>query len=74
MPVVKITGQGLSAIALSVALLWTCLLAERHLVHRAEFQRAQTLEEIRRLRRRVAPQPVSVPMPHLTPGARPALG
>ncbi|HUK19576.1 MAG TPA: hypothetical protein VLW65_24310 [Bryobacteraceae bacterium] len=74
MPVVKITGQGLSAIALSVALLWGLLIGERSVARRANAGRAQALEELHRLRRRVAPQPVSVPMPHLTPGARPALG
>jgi len=74
MPVVKITGQGLSAIALSVALLWGCLLAERGLVRQAEVKRARALEEIRRLRRQVEPQPVSNPAPYKTLHQKPALG
>jgi len=74
MPVVKITGQGLSAIALLVALLWYCFLTERATVRHAAAGCAQALEEIHRLRRRVAPQPVSVPLPHLAVPAKPALG
>ena len=57
MPIAKITGQGLSAIALSVALLWACLIGERGLVRQADVKRAQALEEIRRLRRQAEPQP-----------------
>jgi hypothetical protein len=73
MPVVKITGQGLSAIALSVALLWACLIGERSVVRRAEAQRAQALEGIRRLRRQVEPQPVATPVPPRIVPAKPAL-
>ena len=74
MPVAKITGQGLSAIALLVALLWTCLIAETHIVRQANDGCAQALDGLRKLRRHAAPQPVSVPNPYprLTP--RPALG
>lgn len=74
MPVAKITGQGLSAIALSVALLWACLIGERGMVRQAEVQRAQALEGIRRLRRQVEPQPVSTPTPPGAIPAKPALG
>ena len=74
MPIVKITGQGLSAIALSVALLWGLLIAERYVSRKAGEGRAQALEEIRRMQRPSAPQPVSVPLPHPAPAAKPALG
>jgi hypothetical protein len=74
MPVVKITGQGLSAIGLSVALLWACLIGERSLVRQADIKRAQALEEIRRLRHQAEPQPVSTPAPHETLQPKPALG
>jgi hypothetical protein len=74
MPVAKITGQGLSAIALSVALLWTCLIGERYVARQAEVKRAHALEEIRRLRRHVEPQPVSTPAPYERPRPKSALG
>jgi hypothetical protein len=74
MPVVKITGQGLSAIALLVALLWTFLIAEWKVSRRAMAERAQALEEIHRLRRHGTPEPVSVPVPHRISAAKPALG
>jgi hypothetical protein len=74
MPVVKITGQGLSAIALLVALLWYCLLTERAIARQANAGRVQALQEIRRLRHRTAPQPVSAPMPQQASPARLALG
>ena len=74
MPVVKITGQGLSAIALSVALLWSFLILERSVARRAHEGRAQALEEIRRLQRRVTPQPVSIPTPRLNRRVMPELG
>jgi hypothetical protein len=53
MPIVKITGQGLSAIALSVALLWTCLLTERRVFHKAAVKQSEILKEIEHLRRHV---------------------
>ena len=59
MPVAKITGQGLLAIALSVALLWGCLIGERVLVHRASEQRIQVFHEIEQLRRTLHPSPIS---------------
>ena len=74
MPVVKITGQGLSAIALSVALLWGFLIAEWRVSQRAYAGRMQALEEMRRMRRPAQPQPVLVPLPHLKPAPKPALG
>jgi hypothetical protein len=75
MPIAKITGQGLSAIALSVALLWACLIGERGLVRQADVKRSQALEEIRRLRRQVEPpQRVSTPRPFETRPPKPALG
>ncbi len=74
MRVVKITGQGLSAIALSVALLWAYIIAERNVVRHAIAGRTEALEQIRRLRRQLAPAPVSVPTPRPMPVAKPAFG
>jgi len=65
MPIVKITGQGLSAIALSVALLWGCLIGERLTARRAFSDRANVLREVSRMRRWRRSQPVSTPLtPH----------
>ena len=74
MPVVKITGQGLSAIALLVALLWGCLIAENRILREAVAGREQALDQLRRLRRRAAPQPLFVPSPYPTLPPRPAPG
>ena len=68
MPIAKITGQGLAAIALSVALLWACLIGERLLVRQSLDQRAQLMRELHQLRHDRRAQPVSVPTPR---GARP---
>jgi hypothetical protein len=65
MPIVKITGQGLSAIALSVALLWGCLIAERVAARRAFSERAKVLRDVSRMRRRQRTQPVSAPAPFI---------
>ena len=54
MPIAKITGQGLLAIACSVALLWGCLIAERVVL------RAAVAEQ---LQRKPRPTPVVSPLP-----------
>lgn len=64
MPVVKITGQGLAAIALSVALLWACWIATRITMERSLVERARVLRELERMQRKQRPEPVSVPLPH----------
>ena len=75
MPIVKITtGQGLSAIALSVALLWGCLIGERVAARRAFSERAKVLRDISRMQRRQRTQPVSAPAPFLPHRARVAAG
>ena len=61
MPIAKITGQGLAAIGVSVALLWACVIGERAMVQRAYTERAQVLREMERLQRRQRPVPVSLP-------------
>ena len=74
MPIIKISGQGLSAIALSVGLLWGCLIGERLAARRAFSERAKVLRDISRLRRRERTQPVSEPSPFLHNRARVAAG
>ncbi len=66
MPIAKITGQGLAALACSVALLWGCLIADGVLERRAAAERAQVLHELQRLRNTrpdPAPVPASLPVP-----------
>jgi hypothetical protein len=74
MPIVRITGQGLSAIALSVALLWGCLIGERVIAGRAISERAKVLRDISRMRRRQRTLPVSAPVPFLPHPSRVAAG
>jgi len=70
MPIAKITGQGLLAIAFSVALLWACLIAERVEIRRAANARSHTMHEIQRMRRsRRAVPPSPVPVLRRTPVA-----
>ena len=74
MPIIKITRQGLSAIALSVALLWGCAIGERVAARRAFSERAKVLRDISRMQRRLRTQPASVPAPFLPHRSRVAAG
>jgi hypothetical protein len=75
MPIAKITGQGLTAIALSVAGLWGCLVGERVIVNQANREAYRTMRDMRSMRNRQRPRtiPVSAPVYHVLP-SRPALG
>jgi hypothetical protein len=74
MPIIKITGQGLSAIAVSVALLWGCIIGEGVTARRAFSERAKVLRELSRMQRRPRTQPVSSPSPFARHRARVAAG
>ena len=74
MPIAKITGQGLAAIALSVALLWACLIGERLLVSQTLAQRAQLMRELHQMQRDRGTQPVSTPVRPATHSSRVAVG
>jgi hypothetical protein len=50
-PIAKITGQGLAAIALSVALLWGCLISERVMLRRASAERTLVMRDLQRMQR-----------------------
>jgi hypothetical protein len=63
MPIARITGQGLAAIALSVALLWACFIGERLIVRHALAQRAQVMRELHQMQRDHGTLPVSAPSP-----------
>jgi hypothetical protein len=49
-PIARITSQGLAAIALLVAVLWGCILAENSISRSAYLTRLTTLNELRQLR------------------------
>jgi len=74
MPIARITGQGLAAIAASVALLWSCVLIERSQHHAAITERARVVREVQRMQHRQRTQPASAPSPftrhhsHVTAG------
>lgn len=74
MPIARITGQGLAAIALSVALLWACFIGERLLVRHCLDQRAQLMRELHRMQRDRRAQPASVPAPRGRHFARVTVG
>ena len=68
LPIARITGQGLAAIALCVVSLWACFIGERLLVRDALAQRTQVMRELHQLQRDHRTQPVStpaLPTPHL---------
>lgn len=56
--------------AVAVAMLWTCLIAERTIVRRTIRQQTQVLREMEQLRQRQRSQPVLDPLP-LVPHRRP---
>jgi hypothetical protein len=64
MPIAKITAPGLTAIGMSVGLLWGCIVCERAMVRRALTDRAQVVRAMERLQRKVHSEPVSLPSPH----------
>jgi hypothetical protein len=74
MPVAKITGQGLFAIACSVALLWGCLIGERAMLRSAATERVRVLREIEQLQRKSHPAPAIAPMPARTRRAMVTVG
>jgi len=70
-PLMKITGSGLFAIACAVALLWSCLIGEQIMMRRAQEQRALVLRGLDAQQSWRRPRPVSAPA--LPPSGRPRL-
>jgi len=73
-PLFKITGQGLSAIAVSVALLWACLLGTRAEKRRALVSEREAMRQLDLLRKRSRPRPVNFFSPHRQRPPRPVVG
>ena len=63
MPIAKITGSGLAAIACSVSLLWGCVIVQQVAQRSAATERARVIREVRELQDRRRPMPVSRPTP-----------
>ena len=74
MPIARITGQGLGAIALAVAILWACFIGERVMVQQAFTQRAQVMRELHQMQRARRVEPVSVPSRGIAHRLRSTLG
>ena len=74
MPIAKITGQGLAAIALSVTLLWACFISERLTMKHATARQARVMRELHQLRRNRQAEPVSAPDQRVTHPARVTIG
>jgi hypothetical protein len=74
MAIAKLTGQGLTAIALSVGLLWGCIIGERLIVQHANVETTRTLRELRLLRQQRDSAPVAVPVRAIPRPVKPALG
>jgi hypothetical protein len=61
MPIAKITGQGLAAMAVSVGLLWGSVIFGQIAQRNAFFERARVIREVRELQQRQRSVPVSTP-------------
>lgn len=72
MVLAKITGVGLSSIALAVGILWSCVLGEHLILQRANRELSQALTQIRLLQSKKNAEPASVPAPRRH--VRPSLG
>jgi hypothetical protein len=61
MPIAKITGQGLAAIACSVGILWSCVILQQVAQRDAFRERTRVMREVRQMQERQRPVPVSAP-------------
>jgi len=64
MPLARITGQGLTAIAFSVALLWICVIGQQMKQRSAFVERARIVREIRQMQRQQRSEPATTPSPY----------
>jgi hypothetical protein len=72
--IARITGSGLTGIALSVVLLWSCIISERLIVKNANVEARRTLQEMRMMRLRRHLVPVSAPGDGIPRHVRPDVG
>ena len=62
MPIAKITGSGLAAIGISVAMLWGCIIGQQMLSDRAFTERARVMHDVELILRKQQPEQVSSPL------------
>jgi hypothetical protein len=74
MPIARITGQGLTLIGLLVVLLWACLIGEKVTLRQAQAEYARAMRDVRVLRLRQQPVPVSLPVRRPARPPRPLAG
>lgn len=72
--VAKITGRGLTSIAILVALLWTCIAGERLILQHANAGAAEVMRGMRELRYKTRHLPATSPAPAPKSGPRTAIG
>jgi len=73
MPIAKITGQGLAAIAFSVGVLWTSVIVDQVNARAAVSERARVVREMQRMQHRrtepaASPSPFTRHRHHITAG------
>ena len=75
MAIAKITREGLVSIAVLVAILWGCILAERILTRRTSLETYRVMRQIRYLKFKRHIEPASRPVsPPLAPSLGPVVG
>ncbi len=74
MAIAKITGQGLTLIALMVALLWGCIIGEQVIVRKANFEYYRALRDVQLMQMKKRAEPASAPAPKPPRPARPTFG
>lgn len=74
MPAAKITGQGLTSIALLVALLWTCVIGQRVILGHASADTAQVMRAMHKLRLKNRQVPTAAPVREIHPRLHGTIG
>jgi hypothetical protein len=72
--IARITGQGLTSIAILVTLLWACVIGERLITTRANSGTSEALRAMRVLRIKNRREPAAAPAQRLSRRLRPSLG
>ena len=72
MALAKISGAGLSSIAVLVVILWACILGEHLIVDRANREFTSAMAQLHQLQMKKQAEPASVPTP--VHSRRPAIG
>ncbi len=74
MAIARITGQGLTSIAVLVVLLWACAIGERIIVDRANAETSEALRAMRSLQLKNRRQPAATPVRPTQHRQRPEVG